>query len=56
MLMHLFVINVFLPVAAIIKQVLPLIKNWEWGTTRNFLYQRKGEKTDLISNYKKEVV
>ncbi|XP_034448497.1 cytosolic phospholipase A2 gamma-like [Hippoglossus hippoglossus] len=23
------------------KQVLPLIMKWEWGTTRNFLYQHK---------------
>uniref|UniRef100_A0A3P8TWZ9 PLA2c domain-containing protein n=1 Tax=Amphiprion percula TaxID=161767 RepID=A0A3P8TWZ9_AMPPE len=26
-------------VSAIIKQVIPLIHKWEWGTTRNFLYQ-----------------
>ncbi|XP_047199707.1 cytosolic phospholipase A2 gamma-like isoform X1 [Hippoglossus stenolepis] len=28
-------------VAVILKQVLPLIMKWEWGTTRNFLYQHK---------------
>ncbi|XP_051816629.1 cytosolic phospholipase A2 zeta-like [Acanthochromis polyacanthus] len=26
-------------VSAILKQVIPLIHKWEWGTTRNFLYQ-----------------
>uniref|UniRef100_A0A3P8TTX6 PLA2c domain-containing protein n=1 Tax=Amphiprion percula TaxID=161767 RepID=A0A3P8TTX6_AMPPE len=26
-------------VSAIIKQVIPLIHKWEWGTSRNFLYQ-----------------
>ncbi|XP_034450284.1 cytosolic phospholipase A2 gamma-like [Hippoglossus hippoglossus] len=28
-------------IAVILKQVLPLIMKWEWGTTRNFLYQHK---------------
>ncbi|XP_047199705.1 cytosolic phospholipase A2 gamma-like isoform X2 [Hippoglossus stenolepis] len=27
--------------SVILKQVLPLIMKWEWGTTRNFLYQHK---------------
>lgn len=53
--MHLFVLNVFPPVSELIMKVIQLIKKWEWGTTRNHLYQHKGEKTDLLSNSKKEV-
>lgn len=44
--------NVFPPVSLLTKQVLPLILKWEWGTTKNFLYQYQGEKTDLFSNNK----
>ncbi|XP_067334193.1 cytosolic phospholipase A2 gamma-like isoform X2 [Channa argus] len=29
-------------VSLLTKQVLPLILKWEWGTTRNFLYQYQG--------------
>ena len=42
--------DVFSPVSLLTKQVLPMIMKWEWGTTRNFLYQYQGEKTDLFSN------
>lgn len=38
-------------VSFITKQVAPLIIKWEWGTTRNFLYQYQGDKTASALNH-----
>lgn len=40
--LHMSVFFVFSPVSVLTQQVLPLIMKWEWGTTRNFLYQYQG--------------
>uniref|UniRef100_A0AAX7VMU6 PLA2c domain-containing protein n=1 Tax=Astatotilapia calliptera TaxID=8154 RepID=A0AAX7VMU6_ASTCA len=44
-------VNVFLPVSFLINQVIPLIAEWKWGTTGNFLYRYQGESDNLSNNY-----
>uniref|UniRef100_A0AAZ1XZC4 PLA2c domain-containing protein n=1 Tax=Oreochromis aureus TaxID=47969 RepID=A0AAZ1XZC4_OREAU len=44
-------VNVFLPVSFLIKEVIPLIAEWKWGTTGNFLYQYQGESYNSSNNY-----
>lgn len=44
-------VNVFLPVSFLIKEVIPLIAEWKWGTTGNFLYQYQGESYNSNNNY-----
>lgn len=37
----------FPPVSLLTKKVLPKIMTWEWGTTRNFLFQYQGETKNI---------